>query len=96
MSTYLIAEVNLKKPKAYSEYLSKVPKIISKYDGEYLVRGGKISYHEGDWNPKRIVMVKFPNREKALAFYNSKEYKKFKNIRKKVADSNLIFVDGIS
>ena len=39
MLTYLIAEVNLKEPEAYSEYLSKVPKIISKYKGEYLVKG---------------------------------------------------------
>ena len=95
MSTYLIAEVNLKKPESYSEYLSKVPKIISKYNGKYLVRGGKISHHEGKWKPKRMVIVKFPNRAKALAFYNSEEYKKFKTIRNKVADSNLIFVDGI-
>ena len=95
MPTYLIAEVNLKEPEAYSEYLSKVPKIISKYKGEYLVRGGKISHHEGDWRPNRMVVVKFPSREMALAFYNSKEYRKFKLIRKRVADSNLIFVDGI-
>ena len=95
MPTYLIAEVNLKNPDAYSEYLSKVPKIISKYNGENLVRGGKISHHEGNWKPKRLVVVKFPNRAKALAFYDSKEYKKFKTIRNKVADSNLIFVDGI-
>ena len=96
MLTYLIAEVNLKEPEAYSEYLSKVPKIISKYKGEYLVKGGTISHHEGNWRPNRIIVVKFPSREMALAFYNSKEYKKFKNLRKKVADSNLIFVDGIS
>ena len=42
-----------------------------------------------------MVVVKFPSREMALAFYNSKEYRKFKLIRKRVADSNLIFVDGI-
>ena len=95
MSTYLIAEVNPKNPEAYSEYLSKVPKIVSKYNGKYLVRGGKISHHEGNWKPKRMVLVKFPNREKAMAFYDSKEYRKFKLIRNKVADSNLIFVDGI-
>ena len=95
MSTYLIAEVNPKNPEAYSEYLSKVPKIVSKYNGKYLVRGGKISHHEGKWKPKRMVVVKFPNREKAMAFYDSKEYRKFKLIRNKVADSNLIFVDGI-
>ena len=53
MPTYLIAEVNLKEPEAYSEYLSKVPKIISKYKGEYLIRGGKISHHEGNWRPNR-------------------------------------------
>ena len=95
MSTYLIAEVNPKNPEAYSEYLSKVPKIVSKYNGKYLVRGGKISHHEGNWKPKRMVVVKFPNREKAMAFYDSKEYRKFKLIRNKVADSYLIFVDGI-
>ena len=95
MSTYLIAEVNPKNPEAYSEYLSKVPKIVSKYNGKYLVRGGKISHHEGNWKPKRMVVVKFPNREKAMAFYDSKEYRKFKLIRNKVAASNLIFVDGI-
>ena len=95
MPTYLIAEVNLKNPEAYSQYLSAVPKIISKYNGEYLVRGGKISYHEGEWKPKRMVVVKFPNRKKALEFYDSKEYKKFKKFENKVTDSNLIFVDGI-
>ena len=95
MATYLIAEVNLKNPEAYSEYLSKVPKIVSKYSGKYLVRGGKISHHEGKWKPKRMVVVKFPSRENAMAFYDSKEYGKFKLIRNKVADSNLIFVDGI-
>ena len=95
MSTYLIAEVNLKNPEEYSKYLYEVPKIISKYNGEYLVRGGKISHHEGEWKSKRIVVVKFPTRKKALAFYDSKEYKKYKIIRNKVADSNLIFVDGI-
>ena len=68
---------------------------ISKYNGEYLVRGGKISHHEGKWKPKRMVVVKFPSRERALAFYHSEEYKKFKAIRNKVAETNLIFVDGI-
>ena len=95
MPTYLIAEVNLKKSEAYSEYLSKVPKIISKYKADYLLRGGKISHHEGNWRPNRMVVVKFPSREMALSFYNSKEYRKFKLTRKRVADTNLIFVDGI-
>ena len=95
MPTYLIAEVNIKNLKAYSDYLSAVPKIISKYNGEYLVRGGKISHHEGEWKPNRMVVVKFPNRQKALEFYDSKEYEKFKIIRNQVTDSNLIFVDGI-
>ena len=65
MSTYLIAEVNLKRPEKYQEYLEKVPEIVSSYGGKYLVRGGEISYHEGEWRPKRMVVIRFPNRKKA-------------------------------
>ena len=75
MSTYLIAEVNLKNPEEYSKYLSEVPKIISKYNGEYLVRGGKITHHEGEWKPKRIVVVKFPTRKKLWHFMIQKNIK---------------------
>lgn len=95
MSTYLIAEVNLQKPEKYQKYLEKVPGIVSRYGGEYLVRGGRVSYHEGEWKPKRMVVIKFPNREKALSFYESEEYKRFKKIRLETTDSNLIFVDGL-
>ena len=69
MSTLLIAEVNLKKPTEYQKYLKKVPDIVTKYGGEYLVRGGNISHHEGDWKPKRLVVIKFPDRQKALGLY---------------------------
>ncbi len=95
MSTYLIAEVNLKKPEKYQKYLEKVPEIVSSYGGKYLVRGGKISYHEGEWRPERMVVIRFPNREKALSFYESDEYEKFKKVRLRTTDSNLILVDGL-
>ena len=95
MSTYLIAEVNLKRPEKYQEYLEKVPEIVSSYGGKYLVRGGEISYHEGEWRPKRMVVIRFPNREKALSFYESDEYKKFRKVRLRTTDSNLILVDGL-
>ena len=95
MSTYLIAEVNLKRPEKYQEYLEKVPEIVSSYGGKYIVRGGEISYHEGEWRPKRMVVIRFPNRKKALSFYESDEYKKFKKVRLRTTDSNLILVDGL-
>ena len=69
MSTLLIAEVNLKKPTEYQKYLKKVPDIVTKYGGEYLVRGGNIPHHEGYWKPKRLVVIKFPDRQKTLGLY---------------------------
>ena len=43
---------------------------------------------------KKFVLVKFPDKSSALKFYNSKEYKPYKNIRIKNATSTINFVEG--
>jgi uncharacterized protein (DUF1330 family) len=91
----MIGEVNVKEPERYKEYLVEVPKISAKYGAKYLVRGGDVTIHEGNWNPKRIVVIEFPNRGAAMEFYNGNEYAPWKTIREEYADSKIIFVDGV-
>ena len=43
------------------EYKAKVPGLIRKHGGEYLVRGSKFTVVEGDWEPKRLVVLRFPD-----------------------------------
>jgi uncharacterized protein (DUF1330 family) len=49
------------------------------------VRGGKVEVLEGDWNPGRTVILKFPSFEKARAFYDTPEYQKAKAAREGAA-----------
>lgn len=50
---------------------------------------------EGDWTPKRLVLLEFPSLEQAHRFYDSPEYAPLLALRKKATRSKLLFLEGI-
>ncbi len=94
MSGYVIANIDVKNPEAYKEYISKVKPIVEKFGGEYLVRAGEYKVIEGKWKHPRTVVIKFPSYEKALEWYNSEEYKPVRQIRLDNSVGNFIIVKG--
>ena len=50
---------------------------------------------EGQWKNPRTVVIKFPNYEKALEWYDSEEYKPIKPIRMKNSIGNMIIIKGV-
>lgn len=95
MAAYLIADVEVTDPQGYEEYRQKVPAIIAAHGGRYLVRGGTTEVLEGDWVPRRTVILEFPSREKLQAFYRSPEYQPLIAIRQRASNSRLVAVDGV-
>ena len=73
MAAYVIVQVDVKDPGRYEAYKTMVPPSLEKFGGRFLVRGGKTHTLEGDWAPKRFVMVEFPTVEQAQAFGGSAE-----------------------
>lgn len=96
MPAYVIGEVEIDDPDAYKEYAKLVPATIAQYGGKYLVRGGAVETKEGDWNPKRIVVLEFPTMDQARKWYHSPDYAPMLAIRLKAARSKLILVDGVN
>ena len=95
-AVYMIGDVDIKNIEEYKKYMEKVKPMIESYGGEYLIRGGEIDALETNlWEPTRMVLVKFPNKEIAMEWYNSDEYKPYKNIRLNNAISNILMVDGL-
>jgi len=94
MVGYLIAEVEITDPATYEEYRKRVPGIIAQYGGKYLVRGGAVERKEGDWEPKRLVVLEFPTVAQARKFYHSPEYAPLLALRHKAARSKLLLVEG--
>ena len=95
MSVYAIVEIEVTDPELYELYRQRVPPIVARYGGEYLVRGGAVTVQEGDWEPKRVVVLRFPDRSAAQAFFDGPDYAPVKAIRFQSARSRTIIVDGV-
>lgn len=95
MPAYCIVDVEVIDPAGFEEYRQLVPATVQKYGGRFLVRGGAAETLEGDWQPKRVVVLEFPSLEQAKCWYNSEDYRDPKALRFKTAKSNLILVEGV-
>jgi len=95
MSVYLIATIDVTDPAAYERYRAQVPATIERYGGRFLVRGGAIEALEGEVIPKRVVVVEFPDQERARTWWDSPEYAPLKALRKSASRGDLYFVAGV-
>ena len=94
MAVYSISSIEVKNWEIYEEYMKKVPAIIEKYGGRYLVRGGEILADDTSWHPKRVVILEFPTTEHMDSFRNSEEYKPVAELRHKAAEPEGFVVLG--
>lgn len=98
MPAFVLADVDVTDMDKYrtSGYLENTPKIAATFGGRYRARGGEMHQLEGGWQPVRMIIIEFPDMQKLLAFYNSEEYKPWKEIRQKLASSRIVAVDGVA
>jgi uncharacterized protein (DUF1330 family) len=94
MPAYLIARVEVTDWPRYREYTKATPGAIARFGGRFIVRGSEIVTLEGQPEPRRIVIIEFPNLEQAKAFYNSPEYAEAKKLRAGAAIGQFLAVDG--
>ena len=95
MAAYFIVEIDIQDPAGFEEYRRQVPATIERYGGRYLVRGGQHETIEGDWRPKRIVVLEFPTVEQAKRWYDSEEYRRLKPLRLRTARGHIVLVEGV-
>ncbi|HEX6626992.1 MAG TPA: DUF1330 domain-containing protein, partial [Gemmatimonadaceae bacterium] len=79
----------------YAPYRARVTDQIQQYGGEYLVRGGRIERLEGDWQPGRVVVIRFESIAAARRWWESEDYAELKAIRQATTDTNMIVVEGV-
>ena len=95
MKYYVIAEMQVTDPGWVSAYVEKVTRLIEQRGGRYLARTSKIEKLEGDRaRPQVIVITEWPSREAALAFYESDEYRAYRESRVAGSISEIMLVAG--
>ena len=96
MPAYIISDVTVEDAEAFQHYRTRAADSIARHGGRYLVRGGPIEPLEGSWTPGTIIVVEFPDAERARAWYRSREYAAALAFRDAALSRDLILVDGIS
>ena len=97
MAAFLLADVKPHDPEAYraSGYLEAAQRTAAKHGGVYRVRGGQTTVLEGDWEPRRFVLIEFPTMDDLRAWHSDPEYQPWIEVRQRLADSRLVAVEGV-
>jgi uncharacterized protein (DUF1330 family) len=75
-------------------YLERIDETLEPYRGRFLVHGGAAETLEGSWSGD-IVIIQFPDRESAHAWYGSSAYQAILPLRTRNADSEVVLVDTV-
>lgn len=94
MAAYVIADLDVHDDAAYEDYRARVAAVVERFGGRFVVRGGRSETLEGDWKPKRLVVVEFPSMDRAMQFYRSPEYRPLLELRLRAARSTVVVVEG--
>lgn len=96
-AAYIIVDMKVSNPEQYKDYMAAAPAAVKAFGGEYLVRGGKFEVMEGNWQPARIAMLRFPSFEQAQAFYDDQMYRAARAKRAGATEFfNMILVEGVA
>lgn len=94
MKAYLVLDVSVNDVAGFKAYVAEIPSFITKHSGRYIVRGVEPTTIEGDWAPERLVIIEFPEREKAHAFLDDPDTQNLFKLRHATTTSKLLLADG--
>jgi uncharacterized protein (DUF1330 family) len=95
MPALILVDIEVLDPALYEDYKRLASAAIAAHGGRYVVRGGKSEVLDGDWQPRRLVVLEFDSFEQAKAWRSSPEYAEAKKVRERCAKANMIVVESL-
>jgi uncharacterized protein (DUF1330 family) len=96
VAAYVIFDVEIRDAARYQEFMGGVKPALEAAGAKYLARGGAHKVYEGDWHPRRIVVLEFPSVQAWEDFYNGPVYQGLKAIRDECSSARLVSVEGLA
>ncbi len=94
MAAYILAIIDEHDPAAFEAYREQALPVIAAYGGRSLLQGARHERLEGNWAPRRVVIVEFPSLAQARAFYESEKYRGPKAMRHSAAKTDMLLFEG--
>jgi uncharacterized protein (DUF1330 family) len=96
MAAYVIIETDVRDQERYDRYKEQAARAVAVAGGRYIARGGELVVLEGEWRPKRLVVLEFDDLEAAKRWYDSPEYRNARTLREGAASLQMVAVEGQS
>ena len=95
MKYYLVGGVEITDQSWVPDYVKNVTGMVERHGGRYLARTPKVERIEGERKAAGIfVIVEWPSKEAAMAFYESEEYRPYRQKRIAGARNEFFLVAG--
>jgi uncharacterized protein (DUF1330 family) len=95
MAAYVIVTETVHDQATFDAYRKQVMATLAPFDAKFLVRGGKVTIHEGKWPHAITIVIEFPSRAQAEGWYNSPAYQKIIDLRLKSSTGDFVIADGV-
>jgi len=78
-------------------YLQRIDETLEPFGGRFLVHGSELERLEGDWgdDTAAVVVIAFPDRDAARAWYRSPAYQEILPLRTEHARCRTALLDGV-
>jgi uncharacterized protein (DUF1330 family) len=95
MPAYVIATVtDARDQEKLAEYRDRNTGVVAAHGGRFIARGGRHEILEGDYEPKRVVIIEFPDLDAARGWYESDEYAPLRELRRSASKTDIFVVEG--
>ena len=74
MPAYVVAMISVHDAETYRKYTDRTPATLEKHGGRFLTRGEAVTALEGEEFDGRMVILEFPDKASAEAWYADPDY----------------------
>lgn len=94
MPAYFICTMSIHDPDTYRKYTALTPATLARHGGNFLTRGDEVITAEGPTFTDRMVIIQFPDKAAALAWYNDADYQSASAFRSASSTGRMILQEG--
>ncbi len=95
MKHYAVAELEVTDPAWVPDYVTNVTAMVERRGGRYLARTTRVEQIEGQRTPPPVVLIiEWESRAAADEFYESEEYRPYREARRAGARNEFLIVPG--
>lgn len=95
MPAYVVTDLEVFDIEHYLAYQQALKPLLEAVGARYLARGGECRVYEGDYQPRRLMILEFPSLEAVDDFYSSDAYRQLERQRSACSSARIIAVDGL-